>query len=160
VSVVLGEPSENARDADTLALLRHGFSFYRRIPAVRRGVALARPQVEYFGDREVALVARRRVAVTVRRGERVRTLVSAPGEVSGPLPAGARVGTVRVVHRGRVVRTVPLVTAEAVPGAGILRKASRLAIPVLLVAAGLAIWLVARKRRTGRVDVRRPARAE
>jgi D-alanyl-D-alanine carboxypeptidase (penicillin-binding protein 5/6) len=160
VTVVMGEPSEAARDADTLALLRYGFSFYRRVPAVRRGVALARPKVEYFGDRTVALVARRRVSVTVRRGERVRTLIDAPAEVSGQLPAGARVGTVRVVHRGRVVRTVPLVTAEAVPAAGILRKVSRLAIPVVLVAAGVAIWLFARRRRTGRVDVPRAARAE
>jgi D-alanyl-D-alanine carboxypeptidase (penicillin-binding protein 5/6) len=160
VSVVLGEPSEAARDADTLALLRHGFSFYRRVAAVRRGVTLARPQVEYYGDREVALVAARRVSLTVRRGERVRTVVQAPAEIGGPLPAGARVGTVRVVHRGRVVRTVPLVTADAVPEAGILRKTSRLAIPVVLVAAGVGIWLLARRRRTGRVDARRPARAE
>ena len=35
VSVVLGEPSEAARDADTLALLRYGLAQYRRVPALR-----------------------------------------------------------------------------------------------------------------------------
>jgi D-alanyl-D-alanine carboxypeptidase (penicillin-binding protein 5/6) len=146
VSVVLGAPSEAGRDADTLALLRHGFSFYRRVPAVRKGATLARPQVEYFGDREAPLVAARRVTVTVRRGERVRTVVDAPDEVGGPLPPGARVGTVRVLHRGRVVRSVPLVTAEAVPKAGLVRKASRVGVPILLIAAGVAIALAVRRR--------------
>jgi D-alanyl-D-alanine carboxypeptidase (penicillin-binding protein 5/6) len=160
VSVVMGEPSEAARDADTLALLDHGFGFYRRLPVVRRGATLARPQVEYFGDREAPLVAARRAAVTVRRGERVRTVVAAPGQVSGPLPAGARVGRVRVLVEGRVVRTVPLVTAGSVPEAGLLRKASRLAIPLLLVAAGVTLWVIARRRRGHQVDVRRPARAD
>ena len=38
VSVVLGEPSETARDDDTLALLRYGFSQYVRTPVLRPGV--------------------------------------------------------------------------------------------------------------------------
>ena len=37
VSVVLGEPSEAARDADTLALLRYGLAQYRRVPRAARG---------------------------------------------------------------------------------------------------------------------------
>ena len=37
--------------------------------------------------------------ITLRRGERVRTVVEAPGTLSGPLDEGARVGTVRV-YRG------------------------------------------------------------
>ena len=37
VSVVLGEPSEAARDADTLSLLRYGFSLYWRMPVARAG---------------------------------------------------------------------------------------------------------------------------
>jgi hypothetical protein len=116
--------------------------------------------VKYFGSREAPLVAARRASVTARRGERVRTVVEAPGEVSGPLPEGARVGRVRVLVDGRVVRTVPLVTADSVPEAGLLRKASRLAIPAVLVAAGIALWVLARRRRTSRVEVRRPARAD
>ena len=160
VSVVMGEPSEAARDADTLALLDHSFGFYRRLPVVRRGVTLASPQVKYFGSREAPLVAARRASVTVRRGEHVRTVIEAPGEVSGPLPEGARVGRVRVLVDGSVVRTVPLVTAESVPEAGVLRKASRLAIPLVLVAAGILLWVVARRRRAHRVEVRRPARAD
>ena len=160
VSVVLGAPSEAARDADTLALLRYGLSFYRRVTAVRPGATLARANVEHFGDREARLVAAGRVAVTVRRGQRVRTVVEAPDEVSGPLPAGTRVGAVRVYRGDRLVRTVPLVTAAAVPEAGLLRRSAGFAVPLVLIAAGIALWLAVRRRRAPRVSLRRPARAE
>ena len=161
VSVVLGDGSEAARDADTLALLRHGLSFYRRVTPVQAGATLAHAQVKYFGDRETSLVAGRPVGLTVRRGQRVRTVVDAPGTVTGPLDRGARVGTVRVFRGGRVVRTVPLVTAEAVPAAGFLRKAWRLAIPILLIGAGIALALaVRRRRRPAAPPVGRPASAE
>ena len=41
VSVVLGEPSEGARDADTLALLRWGIDQYRRVTILRPGRTVA-----------------------------------------------------------------------------------------------------------------------
>ena len=160
VTVVLGEPSEAARDADTLALLRYGFSSYHRVPVVRRGATLARAQVKHYGDREVRLVAARRAAVTAREGQRVRTVVEAPGTVSGPLDAGAAVGTVRVLRGGRLVRSVPLVTADAVPKAGFLRRAWGLVVPVVMVGAGIALWLAVRRRRAPDVSVRRAARAD
>jgi D-alanyl-D-alanine carboxypeptidase (penicillin-binding protein 5/6) len=160
VSVVLGAPSEGARDADTLALMRYGFSQYRRTPVARPGATLARAKVEHFGDRETPLVARRRASVTVRRGERLRTVLEAPGTVSGPLEEGTRVGTMRVYSGDRLLRTVPLVTGEAVPEAGFIRKAWGLLVPAAMVLAGLAIWLAVRRRKAGRVELRRPARAE
>jgi D-alanyl-D-alanine carboxypeptidase (penicillin-binding protein 5/6) len=122
VSVVLGEPSESARDADTLALLRWGLDQFRKVRAVVAGRTLARAEVEHFDDRRVGLEAERGVTLTLRRGERAHMSVDAPEELEGPLPAGRPVGTVDIVYRGRVVRTVPLVTGESVPEAGTLRK--------------------------------------
>jgi D-alanyl-D-alanine carboxypeptidase (penicillin-binding protein 5/6) len=160
VSVVLGEPSEAARDSDTLTLLRHGFSLYRRMPVARAGATLARSKVEHFGGRETPIVAARRVSVTVRRGERVRTVIEAPGTVSGPLAEGTRVGTLRVYRSDLLLRTVPLVTGEAVPKAGLLRRASGFLLPLAMVVAGVGILFAVRRRRAGGVAVRRPARAE
>ena len=65
----------------------------------------------------------------------------APDEVSGPLPAGERVGFVTVFVDGERVRRVPLVTATDVPEAGTLRVVvSVLGVP-LTVLAVLAILL-------------------
>lgn len=160
VSVVLGEPSEAARDADTLSLLRYGFTLYRRMLIARPDAPVARSKVEHFGDREIPIVAARRVSVTVRRDQRVRTVIEAPGTLSGPLPEGARVGTMRVYRGDRLVRTARLVTAETVPKAGLLRRARGFVLPLAMVAAGVGIWLAVRRRRTGGVGVRRAARAD
>jgi len=161
VSIVLGAPTEAARDADTLKLLRYGVAQYRRARPVRAGATLSTASVEYFGGREVRLVPVRPVSVTVRRGQRLRTVVRAPEQVTGPLPAGARVGSVTVYREGRRVRSVPVATAASVPEAGLLRKAWSLVwspIPVL-AALGIAIWLILRRRRRTLAARRRPAHA-
>ena len=121
VSVVLGEPSEAARDAETLRLLRWGLGRFTRARPVRAGRVLARADVRHF-DRRVELEAARGLALTVRRNLRVRTRVEAPDELEGPLPAGERVGSIVVTVGGRERGRVPLVTSSEVPEAGFLRR--------------------------------------
>jgi D-alanyl-D-alanine carboxypeptidase (penicillin-binding protein 5/6) len=142
ISVVMGEPSEEGRDADTLALLRWGLSRFHRVRVLDRHRPLARADVEYF-DRTAALVPRRRVVLTLRDGERVTRRIDAPKRLSGPLEAGARVGAVTVAVEGERVRTEALVTTAAVPKAGPLRVlTSALGVPLTILAA-LAILITA-----------------
>ena len=124
ISVVMATPSEAARDAQSLALLRWGVAQFRRATPVVAGREYARAKVRYYGDEKVRLVAEHSVALTVRRGHALRRRVHAPGELEGPIAKGKRVGTIQVIYRGRVVRTVPLVTGSAVKGAGFLRRAA------------------------------------
>src|SRR5207302_510703 len=73
-------------------------------------------KVKDEGDAQATLVARRSLSAVARRDEALRVrVIGAPGEVSGPLPAGARVGVVQLVRRGSVVARTSLVTARAVP---------------------------------------------
>ena len=159
LSVVLDEPSAVVRDSDSLELLRFGIGSFRRVAAIRADRVLARVPIAYHDGRRATLVTAGTLAVTVRRGERVTRRVSAPRELEGPLPAGARVGSVAAVYRGRVVGTVDLLSARAVPGPGLLRRAaSALALPVLSVAillAGTLIGLRLRTVRLGRTRARR-----
>jgi serine-type D-Ala-D-Ala carboxypeptidase (penicillin-binding protein 5/6) len=146
VSVVLGEPTEAARDADTLTLLRWGLARFSRVRMVDSGRALANADIKYR-DEKARLVPRRDVFLTIRDGQRLRRRVNAPDELEGPLAAGQRVGSVTVVVDGRPVRRVALVTAADVPEAGTLRVVvSELGVPLtvlivlgILVAAILAI---------------------
>lgn len=142
ISVVLGEPSEAARDADTLALLRWGLGRFRRVEALDPKRPLARADIEYRDER-AALVPRRRAGVLVRAGERIERRVRAPKEVDGPLPAGERVGSVTVLVDGAPVRRVALVTAAEVPGAGTLRVLTSVVGVPLTLLAGLAILVAA-----------------
>jgi D-alanyl-D-alanine carboxypeptidase (penicillin-binding protein 5/6) len=142
ISVVMGEPSEAGRDTDTVALLRWGLSRFHRVRVLDHQRALDRADIEYR-DEQVAFVPQRGAVVTLRDGERVRRVVRAPDEVSGPLAAGERVGFVTVFVDGERVRRLPLVTATDVPEAGTLRVlVSVLGVP-LTVLAVLAILLVA-----------------
>jgi D-alanyl-D-alanine carboxypeptidase (penicillin-binding protein 5/6) len=137
ISVVMGEPTEAARDADTLTLLRWGLGRFSRVRVVPRGRTLARADVKYRDER-ARLVARRGVVVTVRDGQRLHRRVKAPDELEGPVAKGERVGSVTVLVDGRRVGRVALVTAEDVPGAGTLRVLlSNVGVPltVLIVIA-------------------------
>ena len=146
ISVVMGEPSEAGRDADTLKLLRWGLSRFHRVRVLDPDRTVARSDVEYF-DEKTALVPRRGLVLTVRKGERVTRRVRAPDQLSGPLPAGRRVGSVTVSVDGERVRREALVTATDVPDAGTLRVLTSvlgvpltvLALLVILLAAVLAI---------------------
>jgi D-alanyl-D-alanine carboxypeptidase (penicillin-binding protein 5/6) len=142
ISVVLGEPSEAARDADTLALLRWGLGRFHRVRALDPGRPLARADIKYRDER-ATLVPRRPAVVLIRQGERIGRRVRAPDELEGPLPRGKRVGSVTVLVDGRPVRRVALVTAADVPGAGTLRVlTSVVGVPLTLLAA-VAILLAA-----------------
>jgi len=117
VSAVLDDPSESARDSDTLNLLRYGLDQYHVVTAVKPGAVLGRAALTHR-DEHVDLLAGGTVQRTAKRGEKfVVRLDGAPSELDGPLPQGARVGTVVVSLRGRVVGRVPLVTAGAVDAA-------------------------------------------
>ncbi len=166
VSVVLGEPSEAARDADTLALLRYGLAQYRRVPVLREGKAVARADVAYR-DETVPLVPARSVSVTARRDQRISERVAAPEELRGEIAAGTRVGSVAVLRDGKVVRRVALLAGEEVPGAGLPRRiASALGVSLTALALLVIVSLTAfagielRRRRQARTrEARRRERA-
>jgi D-alanyl-D-alanine carboxypeptidase (penicillin-binding protein 5/6) len=154
VSVVLGTSSEAARDADSLELLKWALGQFKRVQPVVEDKEYATAAVKWRDGDEVALAAESDARLTTREGERVTRRVNAPMELEGPLAAGTPVGELEVVYRGRVVRTVPLVTASPVRGAGLVRKAvasvGGLGAAVALLALLGVVALLALRIRTGR----------
>ena len=160
LSVVLGDPSERARDRDSLALLRYGLSRYRREVAARRGARVTSQQLKYRSG-HVWLVAGATLAGVVRRDEPLRTEVRTPGDLDGPLRAGARVGTMALVTHGRVVARVPLVTAAPVAEASLAQRVGSffgdgLTLVLIVVLAVSTLQLALMRRRAMR---RRRARS-
>ena len=141
VSVVLGEPSEGARDADTLALLRWGIDQYRRVTLLRPGHTVARVKVAYHPHTRIRLTTRHSATYTLMRGQRLSTRVHVPDELNGPLPAGRRVGSVDVLFAGHKVKTLGLVTVTAVPGATVIQKFTHTLGPPLTALALLLVVL-------------------
>ncbi|HEX4720403.1 MAG TPA: D-alanyl-D-alanine carboxypeptidase family protein [Thermoleophilaceae bacterium] len=139
ISVVLGEPTEGARDVDTLALLRWGIDQYRRVTVLRPGRTVAYTKVAYHPDLRIRLTTRHSAAFTLRRGEHLTKRVHAPKELDGPIPAGRRVGSVEVLYLGHKVKTLALVTTRDVPGSTLVQRVTQTLGPPL---TALALLLV------------------
>ena len=156
ISAVLGAPSEGAREADTRKLLAWAFKLYQRVRAIDPDEVLARAEIRYRRGAEVGLVvgdtARRFV---IRRGQRLtRCGLRAPGEVTGPIRRGQKLGEVDVCRGKEKLATLPVVAAADVPAAGLaVRTKDRFTRPwtlllAVLVALGGTVGL-ARVRRRG-----------
>ena len=114
VSVVMGARTEASRDADSLDLLRWGFSLYRPRTPVRDGQPLARTTVPNGARSGVRLVAARAVTSSVRRGEGVEVHVDARHSVPAPVHRGDRLGRAVVSVGGEPVGRSPLLAARSV----------------------------------------------
>jgi D-alanyl-D-alanine carboxypeptidase (penicillin-binding protein 5/6) len=156
VSSVLGDPSESARDSDTLNLLKYGLGRYHVVTPVKEGQVVGRATLAHRPGRHVDLVAEGTVKRTMRRGDKARLrLEDAPSELDGPLPKGARVATLSVLERGKVVARVPVVTAEPVDAASFLDRlrdwlSGTFTLLLLAAFALCSLYLVLLRRRAVR----------
>jgi serine-type D-Ala-D-Ala carboxypeptidase (penicillin-binding protein 5/6) len=115
VSVVMGEPSERARDQDSLALLRYGLRSYEARSILPEGRTLGTVALKFRDGEHVDVVAGASVNHVIRVGDKTSVrVVGLPDEVDGPLPRGSQVATAVVSHKGKVLRRVPVVTARPV----------------------------------------------
>jgi D-alanyl-D-alanine carboxypeptidase (penicillin-binding protein 5/6) len=160
VSAVLGDPSEGARDADALALLRWAFAAYRVATPVASGAVEAQPSVKYRPGEHVDVIAARSVQLPVERDAAVRVSVSVPDEIAGPLARHAAVGTLTVRAGHRVIARVRLLTARALPKVALLARAGVLlarpsSLVVIVAMLGGLTALLLRRRGTRRRSRRR-----
>ena len=171
ISVVLGEPTERARDADSLALLRYGLSRYDARTVMPEGRVLGRVALR-FRDQAVEVIAGATVERVLRTGARTRVAISGlPDEVDGPLPRGTRVGTATIRRGDDVLARVPVVTARPVAEAGLgdrlnnlLGRSQTIVAMVLLLGCSLPLLLLRRRainrRRVLDAEHRRARRRE
>jgi D-alanyl-D-alanine carboxypeptidase (penicillin-binding protein 5/6) len=153
ISAVLGEPTEAGRDAESLELLRYGFSLYEEQTAVAAGEPLATVPLS-DQDESLALVAREPITVNARADEAVETVVQAPEEVEGPVDRGEPLGEATVTVGGEERARTALVAASAAPGASVgdridatLPGPDALVWLLIAVAVGLAAAIALRARR-------------
>jgi serine-type D-Ala-D-Ala carboxypeptidase (penicillin-binding protein 5/6) len=162
LSALLGAPTEAARDAGTLSLLRYGFSLYRRVNPVGDGERLTSAALS-FRDERLPLVAARGVHFTARKGQDIETrVVSAPRELDSAA-RGERLGLARVTLDGETQALVPLLAVRSVggptisdrldsalPGSPATAWAMVGVVVLLLVALPTVLAVAAGRRRRGR----------
>lgn len=146
IGVILGAPSEAARDSASLALLDYGFANYHLLTPVHAGRTFARPAITGQTDAHARLIAASGYTHVFPRATPIRTRVTAPAKLAGPLPRHAVVGSVQVLQGGRVVARIPLLLAARLPR---IRHSTSIGSAVvvsvtlsgLVVAVGAAIGL-------------------
>jgi D-alanyl-D-alanine carboxypeptidase (penicillin-binding protein 5/6) len=154
IDAVLGTSSEASRDVNALALLDYGFGSFRPVRPVRTGEVLARPTIHYRSGERASLIAATGVIRVIPRNGVVRLKVTAPHELTGPLPRHAVLGQATVLVDGRAAARIQLILARALPAvsplsiaAGFLLRPLPLLVIVLLVGGGLALGFHVRQRR-------------
>jgi serine-type D-Ala-D-Ala carboxypeptidase (penicillin-binding protein 5/6) len=172
ISAVLGEPSESARDEDTVRLMRFGMGAFQRITAAPTGASVGNDgisvPIRYRRGAELELVIGANGERTVVPKHR-RNLVTIqarrfPSQVEGPIASGAKLGEADVMQDGRKIATVPLVASGEVPAAGLAQRTKSWFTTPLGVILAFAVLsgtvLLARNRRRPRGPGRRRAREE
>lgn len=156
ISAVLGAPSESARESDTLALLEYGFAEFRLVTPVKAGAVLARVPVNGSSSQTTPLVAASTFSHVVPRRTRIRVRVDAPKQLTGPLRAGAVVGSAVVLAAGHRLTSLPLRLLHAVPAppAGMLAGLGPGGVTLLLLGLLLIIGGLLRMRRRERRQAR------
>jgi D-alanyl-D-alanine carboxypeptidase (penicillin-binding protein 5/6) len=142
ISVVIGAPTPEARDGESLALLERGFAQYRKRVPVRAGWDIADPSIRYAGG-ELPLRAAHSVAAGTYRGQRLSVDVEAPAEVEGPIERGAILGRATVLVDDRPAGSTALRAGRAIPEAGLFdRVRSFVSSHTILTALGLFVILI------------------
>jgi serine-type D-Ala-D-Ala carboxypeptidase (penicillin-binding protein 5/6) len=157
VSVVIGAPTPEARDGESLDLLEGGFAQYRKRVPIRAGRDMADPAIRYAGG-SLPLRAARSVAAGIYRGQRLGLDVEAPAEVEGPIERGAVLGRATVLVDGRPAGSTALRAGRSIPEANLFDKVrsfvsdhtilTAIALFVILIGAAF-LWRAVRRRRAG-----------
>ncbi|HET7755815.1 MAG TPA: D-alanyl-D-alanine carboxypeptidase family protein, partial [Steroidobacteraceae bacterium] len=134
VSVVMGAPSERAREEASAALLNYGFAFYETILIKAAGQTVLKPRVYESAATNAALGVPYDLYATVGRGR--IALLSTQARVThepliAPLASGAPIGELTVTDgSGAVIARAPLVPLAPVPLGGVWTRAID----------GIALW--------------------
>jgi serine-type D-Ala-D-Ala carboxypeptidase (penicillin-binding protein 5/6) len=117
VSVVLGAPSEEARDAATLDLLEYGFSLYAERALVRRGERIGALRVAGETER-LPVASAESVTEIARRDQEVEIELRTRPGLAAPIEEGDVVGVAQVRLEGEEVSRVDVVATESIAGLG------------------------------------------
>jgi D-alanyl-D-alanine carboxypeptidase (penicillin-binding protein 5/6) len=125
ISVVMGTASENARAADSQALLNYGFRFYETHRLYGAGQALTQVKVWKSEPETVDAGLSGDLYVTIPRHEydRLKARTELTPQLMAPLAKGDEVGKLVVELDGETVAEAPLAALQDAPEGGLWRQA-------------------------------------
>ena len=124
ISVVMGTASEEARAQESQKLLSYGFRYYETLKLYDAGAVLNTPRV-WGGDKnELRVGVDSSVVMTVPRArdDELTAKLDIQTDLTAPIAAGDRVGTMEVRQGEEVVGERPLVALESIEEGGFFKR--------------------------------------
>ncbi|WP_163559985.1 D-alanyl-D-alanine carboxypeptidase family protein [Halomonas sp. NO4] len=124
ISVVMGTSSEEARAQETQKLLSYGFRYYETLRLYDQGAVLTSPRVWGGEKNELRVGVDENVHMTVPRArhQELGARLDIGADLTAPVAAGERVGTLQVMLGEEVVGDQPLVALESIAEGGIFKR--------------------------------------
>lgn len=132
IAVVMGCERPNTRAVEAQKLLEYGFRNFATVEAVKKGAAFGPLRVKRGKVKEVGLIAKEDVRITVPRGKEksVSIVPRLPEFATAPIYKGDALAQLAVQNEGHVVREIGLLAASDV------EKSLLPPLPILLGAGG------------------------
>lgn len=124
ITVVMGARSERQRADASLALLNWGFRFFETHRLYEPGQAVVNQPIWKAQGDTVSLEVSQPLFVTVHRGRYhdLKPSIEVPRFLQAPIASGQRVGWLKVRLDGTVVAQAPLIAAQRVETAGLMKR--------------------------------------
>ncbi len=121
IAVVLGAPTSAERFSSAKSLLDYGFANYSINRQITAGDEVETAQVEKGVDSEVKVTAGETYSTLVRKGqeENITKEVILDEEITAPIEAGQRIGTMKISRDGEILAEIDLNAASSVERKGI-----------------------------------------
>lgn len=126
ISVVLGEPNDNARTEDSIRLLTYGFRFFETHKLYNGNTPLTQAHVWQGDKSDTPLGLTEDLYVTVPAGsyKKLQAAIELNNPLHAPIVKGQTYGTLKVTLNNDVIATVPLIALDNNTKGSIWRRAS------------------------------------
>lgn len=126
ISVVLGEPNDNARTEDSIRLLTYGFRFFETHKLYTGAKPLVIARVWQGENSETPLGLNEDFYVTVPTGQfkRLQADMALNNPIKAPVTKGQTYGVVNISLNNQLIASKPLVALEDNARGGLLRRAT------------------------------------
>lgn len=126
ISVVLGEPSDQARTEDSIRLLTYGFRFYETHKLFGAETPVVQARVWQGEKSEVPLGLQDDWYVTVASGQykKLQVAIVLNNPIKAPIVKGQMCGTLNITLNNQVVASKPLIALDSIGLGGFWQRAS------------------------------------
>lgn len=126
ISVVLGEPNDNARTEDSIRLLTYGFRFFETHKIYNAQSPLVQARVWQGQQAEVPLGVAEDMYVTVPTGQfkKLQASLQLNNPMKAPITKGQVYGTLNIILNNQVIASKPLIALSDDPTGSIFRRSA------------------------------------